>query len=94
MNHLFTFISFLQKQSFEFSLTETESNYCAQLSQMQEAIGNVGVQVYPYIVRDIKKFNNIWSSHCGAAEMNASRNHEVAGSIPGLEQWVKDPALL
>ena len=35
-----------------------------------------------------------WSSHCGAAEMNLTRNHEVAGSIPGLPQWVKDLALL
>ena len=29
----------------------------------------------------------------GAAETNATRNHEVVGLIPGLAQRVNDPAL-
>ena len=33
------------------------------------------------------------SSRCGAVETNLTGNLEVADSIPGLTQWVKDPVL-
>ena len=36
---------------------------------------------------------SFWSSHCGSAETNPTRIHEDVGSIPGLDQWIKDLAL-
>ena len=47
------------------------------------------------MVSDIKLKNycNFWSSHCGVAEMNLTRNHKVVGAISGLAQFVKDPLL-
>ena len=41
----------------------------------------------------IVKKNYFWSSHPGSAETNLTSTHEDAGLIPGLAQWVEDPAL-
>ena len=39
------------------------------------------------LVSSVRK--QLGSSQCGAAETNPTRNHEAAGLIPGLAQWVK-----
>ena len=39
-----------------------------------------------------KKLQGVQSSHRDAEEMNSTRDYEVAGLIPGLAHWVKDPA--
>ena len=38
------------------------------------------------------KTRNKRSSHCGSVVKKPTSIHEVPSSIPGLAQWVKDPA--
>ena len=44
----------------------------------------------------IRSGSTIFKEHLGVpiVETNLTRNHEVAGLIPGLAQQVKDPAFL
>ena len=50
---------------------------------------------YPvnYMYKITFKSPILGSSCCGAAETNLTSIHEDVGLIPGLIQWVRDPAL-
>ena len=37
--------------------------------------------------------NKIRNSHCGSVQMNLISIHKDSDWVPGLAQWVKDPAL-
>ena len=51
------------------------------------SLSNVGSSSYS------QKKKKWWSSHCGSAVMNLTIICEDVGSIPDLDQWLKDPVL-
>ena len=61
----------------------------------------VNTCTYTYVntyIRADEKHAYVINSHIGVPIVaqwltNPTRNHEFAGSIPGLAQWVKDPVL-
>ena len=46
-----------------------------------------------FIIKEYMFRKYLRSSHCGSVEMNLTGISEDTGSIPGLTQWIKDPAL-
>ena len=63
--------------------------YQSGLFQMMETQFKLAyAKIHTYILACMPK-----SSHHGSVEMNLTSIHEDTSLIPGLAQWVKDPAV-
>ena len=89
-----------QASSSHFTDKETETERLGNLSEVTQLVGGDPVfklggstasPINHHLLPSKTVFNG--SSHCGSAETNLTSIHEVAGLIPGLNQWVKDLAV-
>ena len=53
----------------------------------------MGLLKFLFEVIFTNKINIFRTCHCGLGVKNLTNIHDDVGSIPGLAQWVKDPAL-
>ena len=69
-------------------------NTSQKSSEMQQKTYLVEMLVFGAEMGSYFGFKKNWNSHCGSVITKPTRIHEDASLIPGLAQWVKDPALL
>ena len=61
--------------------------------EQNNAIAAIWIELETLTLTEVSQKEKDKSSHRGLMETNLTRIHEVTGLIPGLTQWVKDPAL-
>ena len=99
--HIFCNVKlYLNEKFWEKSILQIKPLFLSPPSPLRNGWSNFGFKVLLYVTfafeqSIIYSFKTvIRSTHPGTVETSLTRNHEVAGSIPGLIHQVRDLALL